>query len=308
MERKYIDMILNSYEEDGISYTEFYKRYGIDKAGLVAGNPKEFVNAFNGKCISQIIFVDAGLSSLNEFKYVEKLCIVYTHKPKKIIDLNALYDIKLETLLICGKDSYFKDKLAIKRLDGLKRLKISMAQLSCDKSDCKLTSLEIDDIGRVDNLNFLTSFLNLEYLTLSGGVINKLEGIHRLKKLRSFTFSDVEILDVKGLRELSGLVNLSVMGKFDENIICELPYLRNLEYLKLDAHIKINDVKWVGKLNNLKTIVLGCIVKDGNLIPLRKIPYVLLKTQQQNYNLKDKDFSKCVETDNEYGIPVYKKF
>lgn len=225
-------------------------------------------------------------------KQLSKIYIVFTKKLSKIVDINPLYLNNIKTLLISDNFNNIP-KIDIKKMPQLTFLKVCEKAVELTYKNTNLLSLELVDIGNNFDLSCINNFPNLKNLILMNGEIQDFDKFDQSNCLEELTIDNLTITSCSGLNKLYFLKKLSIRSKFNSDITAKLSNLIHLEYLELDYFTEIDNVEWVKGLHNLKIIILGCVVHNGDLSPLTNLQHVRLKVECSNYNFHDSDLPKC---------------
>lgn len=281
--------ILKPYEKAGFQYTNRYKRYGMADAVIITDKCVKDIKDINAE--SAVIIDVCDFSFLSSIKRLSNICIVFTKKLRKPIDINTLYSGNMRTLIL--RDSFKNiSKVDINKMPQLARLGIRLAAIDLTCKNINLLSLELDDIGDVFDFKFINNFPALKSLMVENGKILTFDKINCANLLENLIVKKANITSCDGLDKLIKLKNLSICGIFGSDIITKLSNLKNLEHLELDCFTEIDNVDFVKDLPNLKTIILGCMIHCGDLSPLKNLRHAKLKVNCPHYNLQDGDLPK----------------
>lgn len=281
--------ILNPYEKEGLKYTNRYKAHGMADAVIITD---EYVEKIKDISAESAVIVDiCNFSFLSTIRQLSNICIIFTKKQRKPININSLYACDVKTLII--RDSFKNiQKVDIDKMPQLVCLSIRLAAIDVTKKNANLLSLQLDDIGDKFDFLLINNFPNLKNLALKKGKILAFDKINSINCLEELNIERANIKNCNGLDKLSKLKNLSVCAGFGLDITTKLATLKNLQHLKLDYFTQIDNIDWVKELPNLKTIVLGCSIQNGDLSPLKYLQHVRLKIDSPHYNLHDSDLPK----------------
>lgn len=161
----------------------------------------------------------------------------------------------------------------------------------------KTTQLQVE--GKVNNLDFLHLFPNLEKLRLFNNSLTSFNGIEHLTKLTIFRSSLNEISD---LSPLSGLIKLKELGIIASGLenLQPLRSLVNLESLDV-AENDIRTFKGIENLPNLKVIYL--LENDNLPNDLNDMIWSVLDLERQDTEIMDKEVVDIVQ--NYYKDEAY---
>ena len=115
------------------------------------------------------------------------------------------------------------------------------------------------DLNSLTNLDFLQSMSNLRWLTFSGGKINDISAVTKIRGLNSLSLLYNDISDISPLADLPDLISLDLLGNKISDISA-LSDLKNMRSLLLDRN-NISDISIVENMPNLSYLSL-----DGNNI------------------------------------------
>lgn len=116
--------------------------------------------------------------------------------------------------------------------------------------------------------SLLASFSALEVLELDLTDLRSLKGIGRVTSLRSFTATECKKLE--SIDDLADVPNLTVLDLALCNKINDLSPAATctlLKGLRFEGR-ELRDIQFTGGMASLKTAVLNCTVKSGDLTPL----------------------------------------
>lgn len=289
MDSKHIERLLKPYDKHGFPRADYYSAYGMAGAVVITDkNNDDALEQLDAECVVAIDVCD--FLHVGRMKKVRNLCLIYTRKHRKIKNVGALYSLDLQTLLFsdCSRNI---EKIDLSRFGNLSCLKTRNDAVDLSRACSNLISIGLNDITGSIDLEFINGFRQLKDLSLEGG-ISELDGIDRANALENLTINNCEIANYSGLANLPNLKKLSLTGVFTADIIAEIARLRNLEYLRLDSYFEIDNVDFVKDLPNLKVIILGCVIRNGDTSPLVALRHARLKADSANYNFRDADLPK----------------
>ena len=124
---------------------------------------------------------------------------------------------------------------------------------------------------RLASLEVLAGLVNLESLKLWSGSLASCGGLAAFGKLETLNFGYSKIKDTIDLGSLRGLKKMELVGN---KSITNLEFLRDgsLEYLGLFGVPKLDSIKPILRLSNLKEFRCEGNILDGDILPLVGVP------------------------------------
>lgn len=252
--------------------------------------------------------------SLNELKsfllerHIRSIRIIPAHYP--INDLGFLAELPFIEGVIVSGVSY--DLAPLQSLEKLRVLSIDQIPSKLDfsrfpllevfsgiysKSDLlnlnkctKLFWLWLDKFNE-DNLTEIISLTNLEYLTLHRTSIKNLYGLGQMTKLKSLNIDTANRLEsLVGISlDNSSLVEIDIYLAKKLVEYSSISLAKNLEKVRLTKTGPIKSIDFLDSLRNLKRVIIGSQIVDGDVTHLKKVPKVSI-LDFPHYNLKNSDF------------------
>lgn len=182
-----------------------------------------------------------------------------------ILDLGCLKDLKyLETLMMDNCNT-IKDFSFLEKLTSLKYFTADGNTIIGEK-----------------NLNFFKNLINLEFLSLRGRSLVKLEFLRNSNNIKELTLADNMISDLSPLENMTEMIKM-VLGKNRE--LKELSPLKNMHKLeKLDISAFSGTIK--GKSGTMDVSVISAM-NIIDLSVLQNFPNLKELNATANYKLKD---------------------
>lgn len=150
--------------------------------------------------------------------------------------------VKFEDVFVCGKGKEA-------RING--KTDTSMTIAYEQETGTKEISA---DLNSLTNLDFLQYMSNLRYLTFSGGKINDISAVTKIRGLNSLSLNYNDISDISPLANLPDLVSLELLG----NKISDISALSNCTKLMTLSlcYNEISDISALSDLKNMSSILL----------------------------------------------------
>jgi hypothetical protein len=161
--------------------------------------------------------------------------------------------LNLEEIEIEGNITHLPDLTSLKQLKKIRIKKAALESIEGIRAP-HVKKIEIETInGSIDSISPLNNLLMLEdlYITCLSDKIMKLSGMTNLPKLKSFEFQGYEI-DMRGI-----------------------DHLASLEYLTI-CDCKPFNLEGIGRLNNLKTLIIDLISDNPSIDFLRNMPNITI--------------------------------
>ena len=110
------------------------------------------------------------------------------------------------------------------------------------------------DLNSLTNLDFLQSMSSLKWLTFSGGKINDISAVTKIRGLNSLSLLYNDISDISPLADLPELVSLDLLG----NKISDISALSNCTKLMTLSlcYNEISDISALSDLKNMRSLLL----------------------------------------------------
>lgn len=252
---------------------------------------EEHINFINKHKLEKVLIISDNVEFITKcptLKYIQ----VSPSVPQDNFDYSPLYKMpcikSLNYMMSYGKNQI----IDYSKIKGLEDIHIkNKYQVNYEQIET-LRTLAITDYQEEDVSKLFKSSI-LDTLIIFTSKIKSLKGIDNSQKVQCLylvnnrNLEDISELDKinKTLKSLtiensSKLIDFSVLNK-----------LTNLEYLKIIGNNKIKNLEFIKELKNLKTLILGIEVEDGDLSICLNLSYVYIKGRK-HYNLKDKDLPK----------------
>ena len=273
------------YKKDDLLFFKGNRNDESDDRLIIDASKIDFIsnymqkNSLKSIMINSAYFPINNLAFLKSFTFVERIFIVDNN-----LDITPLNNLKQLLVIRMGA---FTGVIDFDNFPSLQVLGINWTNKLKNLENSKnLTGLWLDNY-KMNDLERLGNFDKLSYLYLYKPSITSLKGIEDMYSLRELnidTASKLESLD--GLHDANkNLINLDVYNASKLTGYSALAYLVNLEKLRFTKTGDMNDIHIFKLLPNLKRVVLGTKVLDGNMSYLKDIKEYKFKNFP-HYNLK----------------------
>lgn len=153
-----------------------------------------------------------------------------------------------------------------------------------------LEGLSLSRYGRKELKDYFCS-PDLLYLNLYRCRPKNLDGIETSKKIEWIQLGEMSLLeDISALEQVADTLTalcIDTCRKIkDLSVLSKLKKLKHLEILNCK---EVEDLSFLNELKELETFVFNIKVKDGDLSPCLKIPFVSCESWKKHYNVKKKD-------------------
>ena len=275
---------LLEYKKDGFLF--FKNKKDAEKDELIIETSKidsiasyMLKNKLNRISVNSSYFPVNSMEFLKHIPFIQSISIVDNNLDVTPINgLNELHEIRI---------GGFKGLIDLKNFPKLEILNVEWSnKLKNIENAESLKWLWLDNYKN-RSLDELSDLHNLSYLYLHKTSIQSLDGIgsmHSLTELNIDTASTLKSLDGLDSGNLS-MKTLDIYQARNLNNYHNLKYLVNLEKLRFTKTGDIENIDFLNLLPNLKSIILGIKVIDGNMLSIQNIPeYKFLNFP--HYNLK----------------------
>lgn len=254
----------------------------------------EFINKYK---ISKALVIANNLDFISQCPSLKVLSIIPGDSAGDNFDYSPLYKMQniksLFCLTIYGSKEEFSTTIDYSKIRGIEDIVISSSRELNYKNIETIKTLSVSNY-KGENVEGLIKSKKLDTLAIASSKIKNLKGIDYYEKLQCLylfynrSLNDIsEILHVKNTLKVLRLEGNSKIEDFKF-----LEKLENLEVLELTGNNVIPNLEFLKKMKNMKTFVFDMNVEDGNLNECLKIDYVKCRKNYKHYNLKDKDLPK----------------
>lgn len=135
----------------------------------------------------------------------------------------------------------------------------------------QLTALHVRGGFKLDSLEPLAGLKNLKDLRLWSGSLASSRGLANFENLEKVNFGYSKLRDTSELGSLKKLRKMELLGN---KAIADLEFLQpsELEFLGMYEIPKLESIRPLSRLPNLKEFRCGAKIMDGDLLPLTRIP------------------------------------
>ncbi len=245
------------------------------------------ISYINEKKVKSILLSD-NYYKLTEIKFINTILEIeglYILKDK--VDTSPINKLKSLRVLRLNKSS---TPLDLSNFENLQVLSFDYHRniLNIDKCS-KLFWLWVNGFNK-DDLTEFKKVTGLEYLNLYKSTIRNLRGVENMSSLKSIFLDNVKKLEsLNGLdKGVNGIKRVDIYNAPLLNNYSAIQNLDKLEQLDLRKTGEIESIKFLEKLQHLKSVTLGLKVSDGKMDVLRRIDKVGY-IDYPHYNIKMKE-------------------
>lgn len=234
----------------------------------------------------------------------------------KNFDFSPLYDIPGLKYLNCqnkyGSKYQYTSEIDYSLLQGLISAHICVNKGTLNYNKVKtLKTLSIGEFkGYNRDLTDLFSSDTIDTLFLNQCGVRTLDGIECAKNIqclylqRNNTLKNIEQLSA--CRNTLRALRISNCSQIQDFSVLE--DMHNLQLLELTGKNQIPDLYFINKLKNLKTLILGVDVLNGDLMPCLNLSYVYVSKDRKHNNLMNIDLPKGEYVRGNESIETWRRF
>ena len=259
-----------SFEE----HVDFINRHKIEKALIIAENIEFIVKCPSLNCL-RIIPADSACDGF---------------------DYSPLYKMPLIKGLQCMTEygsKGFSSTVDCSKIAGLESIHVTNKHYANFNRIPSIKNLGISNYAESD-LSEAFEGKELDTLSVFQSRIKTLAGVERSERLQClylhYNRSLEDISALSAVKHTLKALRIESCPKITDFSV--LRELANLQLLELSGSNELPDLGFLRDMRSLKTFVFSMNVKNGDLLPCRKLSYVYCAKNRKHYNLKDSQLPK----------------
>lgn len=230
-------------------------------------------------------------------------------------DYSPLYSMSnLKSVYCCtsyGANREYSTYVDYAKIKGLETVGVSDPGHKNFRQIETLKSLFVSGLSKCKDTDItqLFSSKQIDTFTFIQCKIKSLEGLQKSQKTQCvYLYYNRSLQDISALCKVKKTLKaLCIENCPNITDFSWLGELENLEYLELMGKNELEDLSFLASMKNLKTLILGMNVINGDLTPCLRLSYVFLEKDRKHYNLKNSDLPKGTIVKGNEDIEDFRK-
>lgn len=271
----------------------FFKKDAID---ILPDKPwGEYIDFINSNGITKAKVTMPTLDGIQKCRSLKYLHIIPPQTVTTGYDFSPLYDMPEIVSLFCNNCSGFNwrriNEIDYSRIKGLKALSCEANRGAKNFERISgLKSLTVFSFGtKGKGIEDLFCSTELDTLKMQSCRNSSLDGIEKSRKMTCvYLYLNRNLQDISALRNNSDTItslNIENCPKISDFSV--LHELTKLENLTLWGSNTLEDLSFIKKMPNLKTLRLSMNVLDGDLSECKRLSFVCVDRIHRHYNVKE---------------------
>lgn len=269
--------------------TSFTPRYPSSDRSL-----EEHIALINQMKLDKAIVIAENIDFLRQCPSLRHLSIIPADTAQDGFDFSPLYDLPCILSLHCSTEYGFMQKLRstidYSRVSGLIDLGVSGTGHFNFNHITTLKSLSVSQDSS-PSLQQLFCGQDLDTLQLIQCRTQSLDGLERARKMQClYLYSNRYLQNIHALAAIGeSLRALRIQNCPRIQDFSVLKSLSNVEMLELTGKNELDNLSFIREMPNLKTLILGMNVRDGDLSLCQSLSWVSVRQMKRHYNLARND-------------------